>query len=187
MDRNDPRAQRTQCRIVGATAELIAEHGLAALTMDGIAHHAGVSRTTLYRHVRSIEEAVTMVVAEFAPPAIASGDDEFETVRAAMRSLGESLRGEPWSSVVAGLAEAGQRQSHFAALHQRLTRSRRSPVLVALRRAVTAGRLTTQVDPQMMLDLLAGPLYYHHLVLHRPMSAAAVDTHVTAVLDMLRS
>ncbi len=45
-------------RILTATLELIAEEGVAGLTMSAIAARAGVARQTLYNHYNDIESAV---------------------------------------------------------------------------------------------------------------------------------
>ena len=49
-------------RIVHATLTLIAERGLAGITMSAIAHRAGVARQTLYNHYSDVETIVSAAV-----------------------------------------------------------------------------------------------------------------------------
>jgi AcrR family transcriptional regulator len=49
-------------KILTATLELIAEHGLAGVGMSAVAERAGVARQTLYNHYPDVESIVTAAV-----------------------------------------------------------------------------------------------------------------------------
>lgn len=51
-----------QERIAEAALNLIAEHGLAGVTMSAVARQAGVARQTLYNHHPNVESIVTAVI-----------------------------------------------------------------------------------------------------------------------------
>lgn len=51
----DARRQEVRDAILQATSELVAQHGLHALTMSQIAEGAGIGRATLYRYFGDIE------------------------------------------------------------------------------------------------------------------------------------
>ncbi len=51
-----------QERITEATLTLIADHGLAGVTMSGVARLAGVARQTLYNHYPDVESIVTATI-----------------------------------------------------------------------------------------------------------------------------
>ena len=56
--------QRARSEIVAAAAELIAESGLAAVTMAGAARTAGVAKATVYNHVRDRGELLSAVLTD---------------------------------------------------------------------------------------------------------------------------
>src|SRR4051794_26278049 len=47
--RGRPRDERSRQAILGATRDVLVEHGYGALTIEGIARRAGVGRQTVYR------------------------------------------------------------------------------------------------------------------------------------------
>lgn len=60
-----PAASRpgTTERIVVATFELLAEQGLASITMSAVATRAGISRQTLYNHFANVDSIITAATA----------------------------------------------------------------------------------------------------------------------------
>lgn len=50
--------QEVRDAVLEATASLVAERGLAAVTMSGIAEHAGIGRATLYKYFPDVETAL---------------------------------------------------------------------------------------------------------------------------------
>jgi AcrR family transcriptional regulator len=56
--------QRTRRRIVEAARRQMGEHGPDSLTVSGVAHAAGINRTTAYQHFRTRDELVRAVTAE---------------------------------------------------------------------------------------------------------------------------
>ena len=56
--------QHTRRRIVSAARRLMAERGPESLTVSGVAHAAGINRTTAYQHFRTRDELVRAVTEE---------------------------------------------------------------------------------------------------------------------------
>lgn len=54
-DTIDEHRRTVHAAILGATAALVAEHGLAGVTMSQIAQHAGIGRATLYKYFPDVE------------------------------------------------------------------------------------------------------------------------------------
>jgi TetR/AcrR family transcriptional regulator, tetracycline repressor protein len=80
------RAGLTHARVVTAAYELLAEHGVKAITMRRLAQHLGVSPNALYSHVESktalIDDMLDGVLAKVQPP-----DPQTEYPRAGLHSL----------------------------------------------------------------------------------------------------
>ena len=62
--RSDARASRAT--LLAAARELVAENGLDALTVVGVAQRAGLNRSTAYQHFKRREDLVDAVGAQFA-------------------------------------------------------------------------------------------------------------------------
>jgi AcrR family transcriptional regulator len=185
VDAGDPRAIRTRATIIDAASSLIVADGIGALSMDRISAVAEVSRSTLYRHFDSVVSVVSATIESIGggiAQSASSSDDPLDAIRSTVAGLGASLRSEPWGSLVAALAESGQRSSELSRLHRSFTLARRRPVVAHVRRAQESGAIRSDLSDDHVVDLLAGPIYYRHLVMHRTMTAAEVTRHVDAVL-----
>lgn len=63
-----PRSEDADRAIVEATLELVADFGLAALTIEGVAAQAGVGKTTVYRRWPNKEALVVDAIAHLKGP-----------------------------------------------------------------------------------------------------------------------
>jgi AcrR family transcriptional regulator len=194
MDRNDPRAIRTHRAVLEATITLLAERGVDATTMDAIARAAGISRSTLYRHwperLPLLRDALDHVNERFdrSHPAEPTPDETLETaLQRIIGGLGAGLRSAEWGPIAAGLTAAAEHDRAFAALLRRHVSDRRQVVVDLLQDARDRGELRHGLPPEWVAGLLAGPLYYHRLVLHRPLDEDQVTAHVRGTLALLRS
>jgi AcrR family transcriptional regulator len=182
VDPTDPRAVRTREAIVAAAVEVISTVGIAATTMDGIARAAGVSRSTLYRHFPEFGELLFVTLDEIAPPSPPRAGTVEEQIHETVLGLGRALRDGPWGSIVGSVIERAAHDPAIRRYHARFTRARRTPLLALLRRATETGLLDAEVDPETVATRLVAPLYYCHLVLHRPMRDEEIRSHVRATL-----
>jgi AcrR family transcriptional regulator len=66
--RGRPRSEEANQAILAATLKMVAEHGVTATTIEGIAAEAGVGKTTIYRRWESKNELIIAAVSQLAPP-----------------------------------------------------------------------------------------------------------------------
>lgn len=162
-----PRSARAHQAVLEAAAALLCEYGPSGTSMDAVARRAGVSKATIYRHWSSKEElcveavsCLTLAVdADEAP-----GDtraDLVETLRALERALYRSPTGRALPHLVgAGADHVGLAR----AWHEVLVAPARRRLAVLLRRAADDGDLRPDLDVELGVDLLIGPLLYRRLV-----------------------
>jgi AcrR family transcriptional regulator len=106
------------------TAALVAEHGLAAVTMSRIAAETGIGRATLYKYFPDVEaillawheRQVTAHLRELAEVADRAGGGAGERLAAVLHAYGH-LRHGHHDSALAGLVHRGE---HLAGAHQQL-------------------------------------------------------------------
>jgi AcrR family transcriptional regulator len=172
-------ARRTRAQIVAAAAELFAESGYAATTIDAIARAAGVSRKTVFTSAGGKAELIKL-----AYDCAITGDDEPVPLRE--RPTVRALEAEPdaarmlagYSDMVTriqgritrlymALAGAAESEPEARALFEQLERQRlaamKRPATLLSRRGVLRRGLTIAMAADI-LWLHNDPVLYHQLV-----------------------
>jgi AcrR family transcriptional regulator len=170
-----PRSERTEQAILKAAGQLLAESGLAAMTMEGVAARAGVGKASIYRRWPSKGAlAFDATLDEYlaGQPTRDTGSlvgDLLATARDWIRSVKRSRSGRTLKGLIAevqsdpGLADAWR--DRFV----RQVRQRRRPIV---ERAIVRGEIPAASDPELILDMLYGPLYHRYLHGHLPLNEA---------------
>jgi AcrR family transcriptional regulator len=182
--RGRPRSQEADQAIMAAAIQLLAERGLAGMSIEEVAARAGVAKTTIYRRWPSRGAlALDAFLAEFqsqqpSPNTGTLRGDLLGALRAWIRSVTRTSAGP----VVAGLiAEAQQDPELAAAWRERVVERLREQHKVLLNRAVERGEIAATTDQDVVLDLLFGAAYHRLLQGHRPLT----DKFARQVVDMI--
>ncbi|MEU7897328.1 TetR/AcrR family transcriptional regulator [Nonomuraea sp. NPDC049152] len=183
--RRDP--DRTEA-VLRATLELAQEVGYAKLSIEGIAARAGVGKHTVYRRWPS-KGAVVLDVLLASKQQLGYPDtgDIVADLRAQMRAGMELLARPGISALYPALIGEIQNDAALAAAFRErwlkpVTDGTRARLLLARER----GQLSPDVDPDMVIALLYGPLYYRILVAPGPYDAAFVDSLLDAAFAGLK-
>jgi AcrR family transcriptional regulator len=179
-----PREQRADRAILRAALELIAAHGVSDLRMDDVAERARVGKATIYRRYRSKGELVTAAVAalvrEIGVPDTGSTRGD---LLALMRGAVEVYSGSVEAGVMPALVDAMSRDPELARfVRQGFLEERRAALRVVLERAVERGDLRFDLDMELALDVLGGPLFYRLLVTGGPIDQTLADGVVELIL-----
>jgi AcrR family transcriptional regulator len=164
--RGRPRSRQTNKAILKAAAEIVIASGLAEMTIEGVAERAGVGKASIYRRWPSKGALAFEAVVESimtAEPTPDTGSLEGDLAQVA----------ESWVRL-ANIRGAGRTLAHFIAEVQsdedlaaawrerfvdRIRRERR-PIID---RAIARGEIPAGSDPELIMDLLYGPLYHRYL------------------------
>jgi len=163
--RGRPRSADADRAILKATLDLLVEGGFGALSMDGVAARAGVGKATIYRRWRSKHELVQAAVQELSTgvelPDTGSLRGDILTIAA----LTMQATNVPASTLVPRLmAEAtGEPELHEIFLRT-LVEPGRQAMAALLTRARERGEIRPDVDIDLAVDLLIGPLVYRFLI-----------------------
>jgi AcrR family transcriptional regulator len=181
--RGRPRSEKARQAILQAAAELLLDHGMARVSMDVVAERAGVSKATIYRWWPSKERLALDALLEWA----AAGSPPRDTgtlrgdVLALVRPWVREIRRQPFGRVIAGLITEAQSNPEFALEYRRhFVEQRRGPMRLAFARAVERGEARADLDVDVALDLVYGPLYHRLLHGHAPLT----DRFAQAVVDL---
>jgi AcrR family transcriptional regulator len=184
----DPRVDRTRSKVIAAVHALFRTEGPAAVTFGRVSRETGVSRTTLYRHwpgpSELVADAWSRLVPSEQPPATddlrADLVESFQRVRDAVESA--TMRRSLPTFLAAALDD-----EVIAGLHAAFVRDRRQPIVDRLGRARDTGDIAPDADPDLLVDLLSGPLFYRQMLRHEPTSDEQVTALVDAVLVIART
>jgi AcrR family transcriptional regulator len=162
----------------------MAEHGVHALRMDDVADRAGVGKATIYRRYRSKEQLVTdavgALVSEIEVPD--SGSTRTDLL-ALMRDAVELYRGSLAARLMPTIIDEMSRNPDLAAVaRDRFLNVRRAALETVFDRGVRRGDLRTDLDMELALDVLAGPLFYRLLVTGGPIDERLAESVVELIL-----
>jgi AcrR family transcriptional regulator len=162
-----PREARADRAILEATLELIAERGIHAFRTDDVAARAGVGKGAIYRRYSSKDALVTAAVAtlvneEIVVPDTGSTEGDLSVLmHEAVELYRGSLPGRLMPNLVSAMA---QRQDLAAAVRDGFLANRRAGLAEVLRRGIERGDLRSDLDLELALDVLGGPLFYRLLI-----------------------
>src|ERR687890_588463 len=182
-----PRSERAHRAILQAANDLLESEEFAAVTVEAIAERAGVSKATVYRwwpnRAAVVMDGFLSIVSSQVP--FPHTGRAREDIRIHMRRLAEAFSGKIGSTVAALIAE-GQSDPELAeALRSRWLSVRRGEARGILELGIERGELRDDIDPEVAVDVLYGPIYYRLLVGHAPLDndfADALADHVFAGL-----
>jgi AcrR family transcriptional regulator len=172
--------------VLTAALEVLAESGMPGFTIESVARRAGASKATLYRHWPSASALlVDAMDAQFRPiPDVDSGDVRADLI-SVLTAAAALFDRSPFPELMAAFIDAAERDPALAGLQATLTGRRRQPLLNVVVKAARQGVVPADVDPELVVDLLAAPFFYRRFVAHRPIPAdmpAAVVDHVLGSL-----
>ena len=161
-----PRDEHLAGVVIDATLAVVGECGVAGLTTDAVAARARVSKASIYRRWPSkqalLRAAAGSLVSELAlPDTGALHTDVQELVAAAVRMYRDGLPGRLFPALV---SEMALDPDLARAIREGFLAERRRAVLVVLGRARDRGELRQDLDDELVLDLLAGVIYYRLLI-----------------------
>jgi AcrR family transcriptional regulator len=179
-----PRCEATRLRILAAARELLEEVGFRAMTMEAIAERSRTSKVTVYRwwsHKAAI--VLDAMLAEVSPiMPYRDKSSPLEALGDQMRSFTRFLRSRKARLLVAVLAEGVLDFEIGEAYREHWVRPRRDDARRLVGLAVEAGEVRADLDVEVVLDALFGPLYYRALVNHLPLDLAYGDRVFQSVM-----
>jgi AcrR family transcriptional regulator len=183
--RGRPRRADADAAILSAALELVAEAGIGGLSMDQLAHRAGVGKATIYRRWASKEALIldALRVATSPIPVPDEGDLCADLI-AYTDAIVERLGASSGSDVLPHLIAASCYDEQLRASLDDYTRSRQATLRRILKRGIERGELQPDADVNLLVDVTLGPFFYRRLL-----SGATVDRRfssrlVDAVLAM---
>jgi AcrR family transcriptional regulator len=179
-----PRDARTDRAIIAAALELMAERGVAAVRMDDVAERAGVGKATIYRRYRSKDELVTDAVGSMVNTIeIPDSGSTRADLLILMRQAVELFSGSFAARLMPTVIDEMSRNAELAEVaRDRFLSGRRAALRTVFDRGVERGDLDPELDVELALDVLGGPIFYRLLITGAPIDQPLAEGVVELVL-----
>lgn len=182
-EQRDARVERTVAKVLDAVQRLLRTEGLGSVTFGRVSKETGVSRTTLYRHWSSASELISEAWAQVAPSNwVSHTDDLADDLAELFVSVRDVVESSTMRRSLPALLMAAQRDPVISALHAKFVEDRRAPIVERLEAAIAEGQISSDSDPDLLVDLLSGSLFYRQLLRRTRTSDADVRALVSTVL-----
>ncbi|KAF0969032.1 TetR/AcrR family transcriptional regulator [Gordonia sp. YY1] len=150
-------ASDSGAKIITAALELLRTRGPAAVTIEAVAAHSGVARTTIYRRYRNRDEMLTAALLDVgtpsAPDGELSGEDRLRwVVRQAASMVVDGIGFGGMAALITDTDPA------FAELFRRVLGEHRTRLAEVLATGTAQGTLADGVDPDTVIDGIVGVL-----------------------------
>lgn len=183
------RRSRSERVVLDATRELLGEGGFGSLTVEGVAARAGVAKTTIYRRYRSKTDLALAVLLDMVgdvstqPYVENTATELIVLVNKTVELMSNTVLGR----IMTGLVSEVAADPELALIYRERVVSRRvADVSVLVERGVARGELRAGLDPEMVTDLLLGPIYYRLFLSGSPMNDGFGERLVTTLMPAFR-
>ena len=183
--RGRPRSQEADHAILTAARDLLAERGLAAMSIEEVAARAGVGKATIYRRWPSKGLlALDAFVASFReeqplPDTGSLRGDLLAALHAWVRTVTQTAMGPMLTGLI---AEAQHDPELRGAWRDRVIEPLRTQHRIMLDRAIERGEIAASVDQDVVLDLFFGAAEHRLLLGHLPMTGEFIAQVVDTIL-----
>ncbi|WP_432905822.1 TetR/AcrR family transcriptional regulator [Micromonospora matsumotoense] len=185
-----PRSVRADEAIIEATLDLLAEGStIEALSIEAIAARAGVGKATIYRRWPGKDalllDALRRLKGVVAQPAGHSVRDDLVLL---VGAVGHNIDPRAERIMPCLVPEVNRSPDHFQ-LYQNIIEPRRKLMREVLRRGVASGELRADLDIEVAMALLTGPMLIQRLLRWHPDldDRLLPEKVVDGVLDGLRA
>jgi AcrR family transcriptional regulator len=157
-------------KVLSAALELVAERGVTATSMDAIARKSGVSKATIYKHWTDKDVLLLDIMAEVhglhARPVFDSGNTR-EDMIAVLSYKPQELADLRERLMPQFIAYSASNITFGTAWRKLVMEPPRRELKHLMKLGIEKGELSPDLDVDVALALLLGPMLYWHIFLKR--------------------
>jgi AcrR family transcriptional regulator len=180
------RRARSDQAILEATRALLAEVGVAGLTIEGVAARSGVAKTTIYRRWRDSNELALAAVWDDLISGLKAPRDVGDTREELLAFVGPIvtiLQSPLMNSVIRGLtSEIAENPELSRTYREQIIEPRLEQLRHVVDRGIERGDVRPDTDIRLAHELLLGPIFYRLLYSGQPLDDGLATRIVDAVL-----
>lgn len=184
VDEQDPRVVRTRQAVRDAVRSLVQRAGFEAVSHQQVAAEAGIGRATVYRHWPNRTDLLLDALAdvEVARDWQTSGDLATD-LAVELGRLQRALSGSPLVPELVALIGRAEWDADLRDTKAALLASGTAGLRRTLEAALERGELAPDVDIDVAIARLAGPLFYRRVLAHASIDQGLVDQVVTGFVS----
>jgi AcrR family transcriptional regulator len=178
-----PRRPGVEEAVLETTLQLLAARGYGDVSVEALAERAGVSRTSIYRRWPSKAAVVAAAVSSLYLDQVDVPDTgSLSEDLVALLSESYRLMADGSGRVLERLVRESGQSPELVEVVRSILYARRRLYATLLNRAIARGELAPEVDQELLLDLLLGPLWFRLLLSGAPITPQAARSVVELVL-----
>lgn len=163
-----PRSPEAHEKVVKAALALFGERGIDATSMDAIARASGASKATIYKHWADKEALLMEVMLQVhglgaEPENVDTGDLERDLAMVLSRKPPGKFEEARTRIMPALIAYSAAHREFAKAWRHRVMEPPRQSVMRILRRGIERGLLKPDLDLELAMALLLGPVLYEKI------------------------
>ncbi len=182
-----PRSEQAERAIIEATLDLLAEVGVAAMSIEQVAARAGVGKATIYRRWPNKDALIVDAAATLKHPI---PDLPGHSLREDLLVIAEDMRTRDLSSREGQISlclygEGARHPGLVKRYFEVVIEPRREVVRDVLRQGIARGELRDDIDLEVMLVAVTSPIVHHAMSLKQrgeEMSREFAEQLVDAIL-----
>lgn len=165
-----------------AIQDVLAEHGWRGTTVERVAERAGIARTTVYRRHGSLHGVMLLLMGDiYAQVPVPDTGSLRRDLVILMRDIVTVWRDPAHVQYLSALVAAQHENADLARAYLQQFEHRRAATSQIVVRAIERGELASDVDGDLLLDLLAGIVAQRVLLRRLPLT----DDFPEMIVDQL--
>lgn len=187
--RGRPRSAPARARVLRAARELLDSKGPAAVTIEAVAARSGVSKPTIYRTWPNAQAVVmaALMHAPVPPAAARRRGSSLGALRHHLRGIADTFASRTGRNVTMMLASADAETELSKAFRHHFILARREEGRALLLAAVAHGDVRADLDVEIALDLLYGPIFFRVILGHAVVDGEFCDRLVAQLAHGLEA
>jgi AcrR family transcriptional regulator len=183
-----PRSEQARQAILRTTLKILGKNGFSDFKIEEVAARASVGKATVYRWWPNKGALIADAFASSTTRKLRFPDtgSVYADMSQQMRQLIKVFRSRRGRIVSAILAAGQSDKDLIEAFRERFLWPRRREAYATLRRGIERGELRRDLDPDLLLDSLYGPIYMRFLIQHDRLTPEFVDRLCALVLAGVR-
>lgn len=146
--------------MLGATAAIVFDDGVNAVTFDEVARRSGVAKTTIYRHFDTKNQLLMAALdGATAFPDVPDTGNLRADLLGFFENVKPMFRNEQLRAATLDLMAAAARDDELQTLHRSAVRDRTAAMQTIFERAQARGELPLDLDYTDAFDFLEGPFF----------------------------